>query len=161
MNIKLYLVDGSTMTYDENGILVGCTDTEGNVEDHTGYSNGPGGAPDIHGIWYKSEECDIPWDEVVKYEYTDFHLTSDMYLDNGRVMDEGRIVAIEIDGVMKWDMRSTGGCDTSGWDSTDDNVYCELCEVHYTVNNLPEGRKPSHCVLCGHTDIILRVDVLH
>lgn len=159
MNIKLYFVDGASMTYDENGILVGCTNIEGEVEDHTAYTND--GAPDIHGIWFDSEKCTIPWDEVVKYEHTDFHLTPDMYLDNGQVIEEGRIVAIEIDGVMKWDIRGTGGCDTSGWDNTDSNVYCELCETHYKVDNLLEGRKPSHCILCGNDEIILREDVLH
>jgi hypothetical protein len=111
---RLYFVDGATMAFDRRGVLVGVTDTDDNVEDPEGYSLG-NGCPDIHGIWYDDEKCTIPWDEVVDYTNTDFHLTSGMYIDNGQVIEEGRITKIDLNGDVKWNINKP-----------DDNKYVEL-----------------------------------
>lgn len=137
------------MTYNEVGTLVACTDTEGNVEDPSQYSNGV--AMDVTGIWDANNECTIPWDEVVDYKNTDFHLTGNMYLDNGQVVDEGLIVEILVDGASKWKTSYNGGCDTSGF-TGDNNVYCEDCEKQYEV----KGITPQYCSNCGSPNIYLK-----
>lgn len=148
---RLHFIDGATMAFNRRGILVGCTDNEGNVEDHEGYSLG-NGCPDIHGIWYDDEKCTIPWDEVVDYVNTDFHLTGCMYIDNGQVTDEGLIIRIEIDGIVKWDTNN-GGADYSGF-TGNNNVYCEGCEQQYEVH----GVNILICCHCGSEDIHVKED---
>lgn len=139
----LHFVDGETMSYNRRGVLVGVTDNEGRIEDHEGYALG-NGCPDISGIWYDDEHCTIPWDEVVSYKYTDFHLLSGMYIDNGQVTEEGLITKIELNGDVKWD--------TSEPETIDAGtvlVECPKCHTDYRITVDLDNYRPVWCTYCG------------
>jgi hypothetical protein len=53
-------------------------------------------------------------------------------------------------------MSINGGCDTSGWEGTDDNVYCEDCEISYKV---VASEYPRFCCMCAGQSLILREEV--
>ena len=93
MDIKVILADGTKMELNKLGRVTKFEGTTRNFSLNT------------DGIWFEEQDCIIPWDEVFDYEYTDFHLTNDMYLDYGNVVDAERIVYLEIVGDNAWDTR--------------------------------------------------------
>lgn len=158
MEIRLTFMDGTSITVDETGDKVEYFSRDG-VSEGTSESNG---FPTVNGLWYSDVEYTIPWEEIVAQLRTEnFTLGNVHYLDNGYVLDENLVANIDVtDGPVTISYYpDAGGCDTSGWNNTDDNVYCEDCDTRYKVSVDLDDYKPHWCSFCGSTNLILREDV--
>lgn len=151
--IKLHMVNGVVMTYTEAGTLISVMDEEGTALvydlDHRGTDR----------IWSEIDNTDSSWEEFIEELPDISDLSHGLYLNNGQVIDEGRIVKITIghmDGTYTEIGGCTGGADHSGWKGNE-NVYCESCETAYEVNIVTtDDRVPSYCCFCGNYGLLLR-----